>query len=265
MNGLWIAHTVLLHVTSRSSHSPLVINICSSSRGWITSGFIFWKIFNKEIAPFGKKSFNFCPQLYLVYCSLWDEYINALLLAQGWLQMVPASRKWDRSIGVVCRREGMAGFGRLLWVVIRNALELPLQRMELSKSQLRSKLHSLFCIRSFLTSLAAVSCETLLSSESFRLTQPQSQICKVCQWALLVCRVQDHIFLTQTHSFHLCTYYFLPWGTDTIIFIISADGKKSWDVQPDASHVRDSAQAGRSGHSKPQDTEPLLTPIFLVF
>lgn len=114
--------------------------------------------------------------------------------------------------------------------MIRNALELPLQRMELSKSQLRSKLHSLFCTRSFLTSLAAVSCETLLSSESFRLTQPQSQICKVCPWALLVCRVQDHVFLTQTHSFHLCTYYFLPWGTDTIIFITSADGKKKVGV-----------------------------------
>lgn len=61
------------------------------------SGFIFWKIFNKKIAQFGKKAFNFCPQLYLIYCSLWDEYINALLLAQGWLQIVPAGRKWDPS------------------------------------------------------------------------------------------------------------------------------------------------------------------------
>lgn len=135
--------------------------------------------------------------------------------------------------------KGVACFGRLLWVVIRNALELPFQRMELSsKSQLHGKLHSLFCNRSLLTSLAAVSCETLLSSERLRLTQPQSQTCKVCQWALLVCRGQDHIFPTQTHSFHLCAHYFftsliqlfLSLGPNTVIFITSADGKESWDV-----------------------------------
>lgn len=163
--------------------------------------------------------------------------------------------------------KGVAHFGRLLWIMIRNALELPFQRMELSsKSQLHGKLHSLFCNSSFLTGLAAVSCKALLSSERFRLTQSQSQTYKVCQWALLVCRVQDHVFPTPTHSFHLCACYFLPRVPDTIIISPQLMEKKvgMFSLMLQMSKILPRL-GGKSGHSKPQDTEPLLTLISLVF
>lgn len=76
--------------------------------------------------------------------------------------------------------EEEAHFGRLLLIVIRNVLEIPFQRRELSsKSQLHGELHSLFCNRLLLAGLAAVSCKTPLSSNRLKLMKSQSQIYKV--------------------------------------------------------------------------------------